>query len=321
MKKIISIVVLMCLFANGAFAGKKKLETSYRYALVLAYSPDNIYEDENIKLQIYNEKLWITNKTDRTIFIDYSQCFLTQNGSSFPMYSKKQDEKKASKVGVSSSVSEYLSIAPSTGGKQNETFVCNMGEYMYGSYSTTETPTSKNAFSEFDKRFFNAINYLLSESIKADPKGERYIGTSTCHFTEDESVSTISASIAYAFNKNSDNWKAVTLSTWISDIIFAPCYFEKPKKLSKKEKRGFGIKESEDAIIHIKAESPFEYEQDKSPLFIADWTGNYKKGTFHLSTALVFGYRITLRFDGKDANWGEMKYNNFGVYYTKQEIK
>ena len=146
MKKIISIVVLMCLFANGAFAGKKKLETSYRYALVLAYSPDNIYEDENIKLQIYNEKLWITNKTDRTIFIDYSQCFLTQNGSSFPMYSKKQDEKKASKVGVSSSVSEYLSIAPSTGGKQNETFVCNMGEYMYGSYSTTVTPTSKNAF-------------------------------------------------------------------------------------------------------------------------------------------------------------------------------
>ena len=53
------------------------LFTSYRYELVYAYSQANsIYEDENIKLEIYNQELWALNKTPKTIFIDLFQCSL-----------------------------------------------------------------------------------------------------------------------------------------------------------------------------------------------------------------------------------------------------
>lgn len=51
------------------------LFTSYRYELVYAYSQANsIYEDENIKLEIYNQEHWALNKTQKTIFIDLLQC-------------------------------------------------------------------------------------------------------------------------------------------------------------------------------------------------------------------------------------------------------
>ena len=47
-----------------------------------------MFEDDNIKLEIYNEQLWAVNKTKKTIFIDLSQCFMVHNGSSFPMFDK-----------------------------------------------------------------------------------------------------------------------------------------------------------------------------------------------------------------------------------------
>ena len=88
MKKLFAIIVLAVLAVSTAFA-KDDIKTNYRTALVLAYSPANsVYEDENIKLEIFNEKLYATNKTSRTIFIDLSQCFLIHNGSSYPMFDK-----------------------------------------------------------------------------------------------------------------------------------------------------------------------------------------------------------------------------------------
>lgn len=342
MKKVLSFIVLFMLIVISTSA--KGPNTNYRNTLIFAYSQANsVYEDDNIKLEIYDEKLYATNKTPKTIFIDLSQCFLVHNGSSFPMFSQKQDEKNASKKGVTTSVDEFITVAPATGSKQNETFICNMSSGIYGDYTTTESPSGE--FTGYDKRFFNLIGGIIEESQNADPKGKQCVGTVSRHLTEDESVNNIGASIAYAFNKRSENWESVTISTWVSEVVFAPYYVEMPKDLKSKEKKGFGIKETDPAKIHVKANSPFVFDEDKSPLVVADWEGNFKKGTFKLSTTyisktknvglaiLLAGvtggasaalikedvYKRTVVFDGADANWGKLTYAPAGIMATGQK--
>ena len=321
---------------------KDDVKTNFRTALVMAYSPsNNIFEDENIKLEIYDEKLWATNKTEKTIFLDLSQCFLTHNGSSYPMFSKESDEKQASKKNASTSIDEFISIAPATGNKQNATFICNLAGILgYGNYSTTETPSGK--FSEYEERLLNLLNEMVNESLEADKKGKNYVGTSYRHLTEDESVNNIGANIAYAFNKRAENWTPIAISTWVSDLYFTPYYVEMPKDLKKEEKRGFGVKKTESAKIHMKADSPFEFDEEKSPLTVFDWTGDFKKGSFELKPTWVskkkgmsFGkilfaslatvatggvgaalftntdeqfYKSVIKFDGQNDDWGKMPY-------------
>lgn len=332
MKRIFSLIAIFLCVSGMAFA-KSKISTSYRNALILAYSQVNsVYEDDNIKLEIYDEKLWATNKTPKTIFIDLSQCFLVHNGSSHPMFTKDQDEKKASKKGVTTSVDEFITVAPATGSKQNETWICNMAMNIYGKYTTSESPSGD--FTDYDKRFLEMIGDMVTESANADPKGKSYTGSVNRHFTEDESVNNIGASIAYAFNKRSEEWTSVSISTWVSDAIFAPFYVEMPQDLKKKDQRGFGVKETKPAVIHILANSPFEFDEEKSPLVVCDWEGNFKKGTFDLkstyiskiknvgaavllagftggaSMALVKEdvYKRIIKFDGSTADWGKLTF-------------
>lgn len=341
MKKLF-LVAIMAIWCSIPLIAKDDLKTNFRTGLVMAYSPaNNMYEDENVKFEIYDERLWATNKTERTIFLDLSQCFLTHNGSSYPMFSKEQDEKKASKKKESTSIEEFISIAPSVGSKQNATFICNLaGIAGYGKYTTTESPSGD--FSEYEERLLTLINEMVNESLDADPKGKDYIGTSYRHLTEDESVNNIGANIAYSFNKKSENWTPIAISTWVSDLYFAPYYVEMPEDLKKEKKRGFGVKKTEAAKVHIKADSPFEFDEEKSPLIVYDWTGNYKKGEFELNRtwikkakgmnlglaifasiatiatggmgALLFTnldetyYKRAIRFDGQNDDWGKMTY-------------
>lgn len=335
MKKILLFAVFS-MFTISMFG---KVKTNYRNALILAYSQANsVFEDDNIKLEIYNEQLWATNKTTKTIFIDLAQCFAFHNGASMPLFDsseKKQGDKKASKKGVSSKDDTYITIAPSIGAKQSETFVCNMSTHIYGNYTTAETPNGD--FTDYDKRLLTMIEDLLNESKKADPKDKEYCGTVVRHMTEDESINNIGASIAYAFNKKAEEWTNVSLSTWVSDVIFAPYYVEMPEDLKKKDMKGFGVKETSPAEIHVRANSPFEFEEDKSPIIVCDWEGNYKKGTFHLWSTWIskkkghsalsvigafftFGstlildsltetsYKKIIRFDGLNADWGKLNY-------------
>lgn len=343
MKKFI-LLLAMAIYIALPILAKEKIKTNYRNALVMAYSPaNNVYEDENLKLEIYGEQLWATNKSEKTIFFDLSQCFLTHNGSSYPMYSLEQNEKNASKMGVSSSIESFLAIAPSPGTKQNPTFLCNLaGVGGYGKYSTIESPSGD--FSEYDERLLSLINELVHESLDADPKKKNYIGTAYRHLTEDESVSTIGANLAYAFNKQAEEWTPVAISTWVSDLYFTPYYVEMPKKIKNSEKQGFGVKKTEAAKIHIKANSPFEFDDEKSPITVYDWSGNFKKGTFELTPTWIIKkkgislgeaffaplaiistggmatslftksedifYKRAIIFDGTNDNWGEMTYLN-----------
>lgn len=347
MRKAVVLFAMICMALTSLSA--KDVSTKYRNALVFAYSPVNsIYEDDNIKLEIYDQQLWASNKTNRTIFIDKSQCFLINNGSSYPIWSKTQDEKKASKGGVVSALNdEFITIAPAQGKNQNETFICNLGIGIFKDYSTSES--TSESFSEYEERLFSVIEGLLNESLAADPKGKKYVGSATMHLTEDESVSNIGASLAYAFNKRSEDWIPVQVSTWVCDVMFTPYYIEMPKDLSNKDKRGFGIKKTDPARVHLIGDVPFEFEEDKSPIIVCDWVGDYKKGTFSLSQTkiakekgkkiglgLLMGvlagpqaaaaffqpsesiyYKSVVVYDGKNADWGKMSYAG-SVMETKQ---
>lgn len=345
MKKLLLFLCLVLCAGSISAKKGKKIETDYRNALIFAYDRSNsIFEDENVKLEIYNQSLYVTNKTKKTLFIDLAQCFLNHNGSSRPLFAEDQDEKYASKKGKSSSIEEFITIAPSTGTKQNSTFICTMSAGIYGQYSTTETPWGD--MTDYDKRLFELINEMIAESQAADPKGKECMGSISRHLLEDESVHNIGASIAYAFNKRAEEWTTVSLSTWVSDVIFAPYYFVIPKDLKKKEKRGFGVKETKPLEVHVKADSPFEFDQEKSPLIVADWVGNYKKGTFELTYAgirkaqktgfwanlFTYGaaaylaqltaayYKSIIVFEGAEMDWGKMKYAP-AIDVAKQEVK
>lgn len=343
MKKLALLFLAFIFCGIVSYAGDK-VKTNYRTALVMAYSPaNNVFEDDNIKLEIYKERLWATNKTDKTIFLDLSKCFLNHNGSSYPLYDEHQNDKHASKKNVSTSIDEFISIAPSIGSKQNATFICNLSGFLYKKYNTTEA--SSENFSEYEERLLSLINELVNESLAEDPKGKNCVGTASRHLTEDESVNVIGASLAYAFNKRSEEWTPVVISTWVSDVYLAPYFIDVPKELSQKEKQGFGIKKTEAAKVYIKADSPFEFEQDKSPIIACDWVGDFKKGSFELSTTWVpkkkgmsagraiFGtlatiatgglavglllqnmdetmYKKEIIFSGKDADWGKLNYFN-----------
>lgn len=330
------ILLFMCLIlCVGTISAKKEkgIETSYRNALILAYDRTNsVFEDENIKLEIYNQGLWITNKTKKTIFIDLSQCFLNHNGSSRPIFTKDQDEKHASKKGQTTAIDEFITVAPATGNKQNPTFIVDFTRDFEGDYSTAETPWGD--MTDYDKRFFELVGEMVTESQKADPKGENCLGTITRHLLEDESVNNIGASIAYAFNKRAEEWNTVSLSTWVSDVIFTPYYFTIPEDLKKKDKKGFGVKETKPLELNVRATMPFEFDKDKSPFIVCDWKGNFKKGTFEMTYAgvkkaektglllniLTYGaaarlaemtaqyYKSVIVFQGEEADWGEMKY-------------
>lgn len=343
MKKVILLIGLLAMAVTSSFAGND-IKTNYRTCLALAYSPaNNVYEDDNLRLEIYDETLWATNKTERTIFLDLSQGFLMHNGSSYPMLSSThQDEKKASKVNITS-IDQYISLPPAVGTKQNETFICKLPNGLYGKFTTTETPSGN--FSEYEERLFTMMNELVNESLEGDPKGKQYLGTASRHLTEDESINNIGASIAYAFNKRAEEWTPVTISTWVSDVYFAPYYVEMPPEIKKNEKKGFGVKKTAAAKIHIKADYPFEFIQDKSPVIVFDWTGDYKKGEFVLDGTRVskkkgmsFGkilgatlatiatggatvglfindnedtfYKSAVYFVGQNADWGKMSYMN-----------
>lgn len=331
MKKILLFVCLaICAGTIYAKKDKKKdkkkekqeiVTTHYKNGLFLAYDRTNsVFEDENIILEIYSQGLWITNKTKKTLFIDLAQCFLTHNGSSRPIFTKDQDERKASKKGVSTSVDEFITVAPSTGAKQNATFVCSVADGIYGKYSTTETPWGE--FTDYDKRFIELIDDLVTESLEADPKGKECVGSVSRHLLEDESVNNIGASIAYAFNKRSEDWTTVALSTWVSDVIFAPIYCTYPEEPKKEKKKGFGVKETKPAVVNVRASSPFDFDQDKSPLILCIWKGNFKKGTFNLGL-LYHPYPVkqVLEFQGEDADWGTMEYASSVFATPRQEIK
>lgn len=342
MRKIVLLLAVFGLFACQVHAEKKE-KTQYRNALIFAYSQANsVFEDDNIKLEIYNETLWATNKTSKTIFIALDQSFMIHNGSATPLYDsskKEQGDKKASKKGVTSEETVMVTLAPKISENQAPTDIRILSPYICGNYSTSETPTG--SFTEYDKRLFYAIEQLTTEAKrKEDKKDDIFTGSATMHFTEDESVLNIGCSIAYSFNKKAEEWTNVTISTWISDLIFAPYYNELPKELSNKEKKGFGVKESPYAYTHIKAKYPYEeFNEGKACAIVCDWKGDFKKGTFELGhtwaakkgskTAKFFGalltggltllapsevwdkyYKSRLKFDGSNADWGKMTYAN-----------
>ncbi len=259
---------------------------------------------------------------------------------------QKKGKKNASQFGWSDQDDLYITLAPSMGTKQTETLICFLSRDLYRIYSTTES--SSHNFTDYDKRLLNAVSTMVEKA----KTGSTYKRPISIHLTEDESVNTIGVSVAYSFNKKSENWHTVTISTWVSELIFAPYYIEIPKDLKKKEKIGFEMKETAPAIIHIKANNPFEFNEEKAPIIVCQWIGDFEEGTFSLKSTWVpvdkkirdkmsseknyfkelqdmsetqlkglKVYKSIVRFDGMNADWGNMTYTKINVNAVRKEYK
>lgn len=307
----------LLLFSVAFFAislkSAPKVTTYYRNALVFAYSQVNsVIEDENIKLEIYNQSLFVTNKTSNTLYIDLSKCYSYHNEIATPLFSennKKRNKHNDSEQGISGE-DLFLTIAPSVGLKQKATKITELEIGLYKYYDTSEGANEK--FDDYTLRLFENLGEMLEESISEDPKKKQYVGSASRHFTEDESVDIIGATVSYAFDKKSEDWKTAMLSTWVSDITFAPYFVQMPMEQAKEQKKGFGVKKSDPATLYIKGDSPFEFDDDKSPLIVCDWEGDAKDGTFSLSPIDIrkdeLSLKVVIRFiQGK---WGTMKYES-----------
>lgn len=316
MKRILNLLLLV--FFSAAVL-KSENVTNFRSAVVLAYSPVNsVVEDENIKVQIYDGRVWVVNKSNKTMYIDYSQCFLNNNGVAYPITGKYLGEDQASQKSYTTSIDEFMSIAPSMGMEQKPTFICRIeNDITAGVYNSSEKESSD--FSERSIRFIEMLNEMVNESLMKDPKGKQYLGSSHRHLTEDESVSNIGVNIAYSFNKRAEEWTNIAISTWVCDVYFAPYYVEMPVSLNEEKRRGFGVKKTDSAIVYIKADSPYEYDEEKNPIMIYDWSGDFKTGKFSFRNVNIrlekkVGNQIRftplknkLYFSGKDDNWGKMQ--------------
>lgn len=333
MKKLLLLFAFICTIF---FAGEAKSpERQYGLAFVMAYSPTaSVYEDDNIRCEIYGGNVWASNKTEQPIFLDVDRIFLIHNGATYPVTSSSTDGNSKAKV---TSTDRFIVLAPQIGSEHKPNRLFQVDTKIYGKYTSTESP-SKN-FTVEEERLVNLVGEIIDESLAADPKGKQPLATVHRHLTEDESINKVGVSLSYAFSKETDSWTPIQINSWVSDVILCPYYVEMPEKLGDDEKRGFGAKKSDYATKVLKADSPFEFAMDNSPVIVCRWTGNYKKGEFTLNGTYVYrkgsfgdNYKLmqailggdymtarelsskleiksNVKFDGADTDWGTIKYS------------
>lgn len=253
---------------NGFEVGK--MDKQGHIGLFMAFSGvDSKYEDENAIVEIYNEALWITNKTNRTIYLDLAQCFAYYNDDAQSLY--VPDDKKKNKDVVTET--QLRTIAPNSTEP-----LCGLGSYVAGTYSAYDGK-DVHVVNDNTAKFMNIVDELRVE-LESENKN-----SATKHLTEDESFINLKAAIAYSFDKESKDAIPVVVNTWLSHVTLAKYFTLLPPQLEKK--KSLSARTVKPAMICASANSPFEYEDEKSPIMSYDITINLKKGRFTLSPVVI----------------------------------
>ena len=186
---------------NGFEVGK--MDKQGHIGLFMAFSGvDSRYEDENAIVEIYNEALWITNKSNRTIYLDLAQCFAYYNDEAQSLYVPD----KAKKGNAVITETQLITIAPNSTEP-----LCGLGTTIMGNYSAYKGKDVR-IVNEYTEKFMNVIDELRIEL----ESGNR--NSSSRHLTEDESFIRLKAAIAYSFDKESKDAVPVVISSWLSDV-------------------------------------------------------------------------------------------------------
>lgn len=248
----------------------KDMDKQAHVGLFMAFSGvDNKYEDEHTIVEIYNEALWITNKSNRTIYLDLAQCFAYYNDEAQSLYVPD----KAKKGNAVITETQLITIAPNSTEP-----LCGLGTTIMGNYSAYKGKDVR-IVNEYTEKFMNVVDELRIE-LESGNKN-----SAAKHLTEDESFIRLKAAIAYSFDKDSKDAVPVVISSWLSDVILSKYYTLLPPQQEKT--KSLSAKKVKPAMVCVAAERPFEYEEEKSPIMLYDININLKKGRFSLEPVVT----------------------------------
>lgn len=296
MKKL--LFTMMCLLSCMAVNAKDD-----GLGLFFAYSmEDNSYNDENIKLEIIGNAVYLTNHLQEVIYLDPKKTFFYEADGGI----NKTD------------ADVIMSVQPNSRIKIH-TFYEGLDKYIY----TTRSDANDVALWRVPVTL-GGLNCQINHSI-LDDKGKMvkprvcpqeeawvdFIGVvgdlynekrenkkSTCasvHLTKDETILTEKVALAYSLNSDYSNAKSIVVSTWVSDVYLADYVVVEG---GTKKKDGFGLKKGKYTKIAIKANSPFENldnDQEASP--IRCFAIGFGKGIFALDNIWADKGRVVFEGD------------------------
>ena len=262
MKKIkIMLAVVAMLLATGDYAQKQALLVSYSQT-------DNVYEDEYIKAELVRLSLKITNKTNKPLFVDRSSSFYYINDEAICL-----DEKHDDNVNHMS----FQPLAP-----KSDTWVSTLINPIRGKYDAGggRGKAGGKANYQSDLRL-QVMNYM--ETMRYELANNQKKSCTSIHLTGDESFMKVKVYIKYdvtnrrsSTDEKESEQHTFTISTWVSDLILSKYYIQDQDKF--KRTNAVNIQGRMTDIMHVFANRPFEYDEDKSPIDM--YLTQFDKGKF-----------------------------------------
>ncbi|MBQ9231233.1 MAG: hypothetical protein IJ190_08650 [Prevotella sp.] len=261
MKRIkIMFALVAVMFAMGAQAQKQ--------ALLVGYSQtDNVYEDENIRAELVRLSLKITNKTNKPIFVDRSSSFYYVNDDAVCLDEKRDDTQK-----------NYQPLAP-----KSDTWVSTLINPIRGKYDAGGGSGRRGGKAKYQTDLqLQVMNYM--ETMRYELANNQKKSCTNIHLTGDESFMKVKVYIRYDLERYFPESKkeredhTFTLSTWVSDMILSKYYIQDQDKV--KRTNAVNIQGRMTDIMHVFADTPFEYDEDNSPLDI--YLADFDKGRFNI---------------------------------------
>lgn len=298
---VLSLITVGKMYASHPSGFDVKMDDKARVGLFLAFSGvDSKVEDDNVILEIYDQCVWLTNKTDKTLYLNLAECFVEVQGESYNLYrapeariGKKTTKNKDKNSQTLVTDDQWFTIAP---GAKNEP-IATIPTGYYGTYSVYDGK---------DVRILNDITRTFMQLIDELRIGiEKGANFASMHFTQDESFTSIKASLSYRFSSKQEEGTSIAVETWLSDMIMSKYYTLFPEKQEKGKERSLAAKKVNPAMSCVGAKQPFEYDEEKSPIIGCDVTINLKKGQFtlgaiptsRLSTNFSVFWQVLIRAD------------------------
>lgn len=275
MKKCL-VIIASFLISLEMFAGDisgfsiKKMDEKAHVGLFMGFSGvDSKFKNSDVEVEIYNEALWITNLTNKTVYLDLAQCFAYYNDDPQCLYVPD----KARKGNTVITETQLINIAPGATKP-----LCGLGTQVGGVYSAYEGKDVR-VVTEKTSIFMGIVDELRIQFE------EGQLNCACKHLTEDESPIRLKAAIAYSFEKDCKDATPVVISTWLSDIVLAKYFTVLPAQQEKT--KSLAAKKVLPARVCVTADTPFEYEEEKSPIMSYDIEIALKKGRFSLSPVVT----------------------------------
>lgn len=295
------LLLLMAILTLGSHA-----KVGEQLGLFYVYSTeDNVYEDDNIKLEIIGSRVYLTNKLNEVIYLDPKKTFFYESGDGI----NKTD------------ADQIVSVQPASKTLIHE-FYLGLENMVF----TTRTDVKRQALANVIGKLYNKLSEIGSGIMKrwdndtnmprVCPQTDAYFdfiatigelyteldddkdaSSKQLHLTKDESFLNQKVALAYSLNSDYSNPVTVIKSSWVSDVFIAN--YTVPNEGGSKKKDGFAVRSKKYAEINIEADSPFEdddADQEKSP--VCCYKIAFGKGIFAIEYA--WKHQAKVRFSGVD---------------------